>query len=262
MTHHISLTFFAVVLTFWASLTTGFEEDLPRYALLIGNGNYQTYPLKNPGNDTKDMARKLKKIGYKVTVARDLTKKNFRDTVSVFYSSIEEEGAVSIFYYAGHAMQLDNVNYLIPVDTSFDSRSDIENQSYSMKSLLRVLKRSNSEQNIIILDACRSNPFRNELSSLDRGLAPVEAPPGTLVAYATEPGSTAADGKGRNGIYTGALLEHIERAETAEALFRKVRKDVLKATRGRQTPWEHSSLIDTFYFAPPKARAIPDIVGF
>ena len=252
----------AAILALWSSLATGYEAALPRYALLIGNSDYQTYPLKNPRNDAKDMAEKLESIGYEVTVATDLSVANFRDTVSAFYRTIEGEGAVSLFYYAGHAVQLDNVNYLLPIDGGFDSRQNIEEQGYSMNSLLRVLKRSDSEQNIVILDACRNNPFRKESSSLPDGLAPVEAPAGTLVAYATEPGSTAADGKGRNGIYTGALLDHIERADTAAALFRKVRKDVMKATRGRQTPWEHSSLIETFYFAPPKTKTIPDIVGF
>lgn len=261
-----------------------YEEALPRYALIVGNADYELAPLTNPVNDARDMAAKLEKLRYRVTLALNQNPEQLRETVADFYFSIEEENAVSLFYYAGHAVQLENSNFLIPVGKNFSSVSDIQKQAYPLNELLRELRDAYSEQNIIILDACRNNPFeynRSEESSrglkrvphngdgtasglgnLNRGLAPMEAPPGTLVAYATEPGNVAADGAGRNGTYTRALLKHIDKAETAEALFKKVRREVLRSTDKAQIPWEHSSLLETFYFAPPKNQGIPNIVSF
>ncbi|MFT5483972.1 MAG: putative caspase-like protein [Halieaceae bacterium] len=263
------------------TMTLAYEEALPRYALIIGNGDYDFSPLKNPANDARDMAKKLRKLRYKVTLATDQEAEQLRTTVVDFYKSIDETNAVSLFYYAGHAVQLGNSNYLIPVAAEINSEDDIRHIAYSMNDLLSSLRNSNSDQNIIILDACRNNPFMTTenkqgtrglawidlsenkgFSEFAGGLAPVEAPPGTLVAYATEPGNVADDGRGRNGTYTKALLRHIGKAETAEALFKKVRKDVLKQTRRQQTPWEHSSLVETFYFSPPKSREVPNIVAF
>ena len=263
------------------TMALAYEEALPRYALIIGNSNYHFAPLKNPANDARDMAKKLRKLRYRVTLATDQESEQLRTSVVDFYNSIEETNAVSLFYYAGHAVQLGNSNYLIPESAQISSEDDILRMAYSIDDLLSSLRNSYSDQNIIILDACRNNPFmvgessegtrglawvdlsqKKGFSEFAGGLAPVEAPPGTLVAYATEPGNVAEDGKGRNGTYTKALLRHIGKAETAEALFKKVRKDVLKQTRRQQTPWEHSSLVETFYFSPPKTREVPNIVAF
>ncbi len=223
------------------------------------------------------MASKLKSLRYKVTVAVDQDPVQMHDVVTDFYLGIEGDDAISLFYYAGHAIQADNINYLIPVHAKITSYEALKSQSLSVNELLYALKQAASKQNIIILDACRNNPFvikqpdsggrglaisDDELTQLARGLAPVEAPTGTLVAYATEPGNVAKDGKGRNGTYTAALLRHIGNAETAEALFKKVRRQVLASTNNRQTPWEHSSLIETFYFMPPSNEEIPDIISF
>jgi len=254
-----------------------FEETLPRYALIIGNANYSFSPLKNPVNDANDMATKLRSLRYKVTVALDQNPEQIRKSVKSFYQSIKENNAVSLFYYAGHAIQANNINYLIPVNANITSFERMTTQSLSINEVLQALRQSPGDQNIIILDACRNNPFEakagsknkraiviedKKLQQLSRGLAPVEAPTGTLIAYATEPGNAAADGKGSNGTYTSALLRHIGKSETAEALFKEVRKDVLEATDEKQTPWEHSSLIKKFYFMPPSNEEIPDIVSF
>ncbi len=259
----------------WLSLVLplqlfAYSEALPRYALIIGNSSYDFAPLKNPANDARDIADQLTRLGYKTTLALDVGPEQFRQTVQDFYQSIREENAVSVFYYAGHGVQLQSINYLIPVNSPIESPAQLASNGYPVTELLAALHDSVSHQNIVILDACRNNPFKRSKRNdsqvvelqLEQGLAPVEAPPGTLIAYATEPGNVAEDGRGRNGTYTKALLRHIGKAETAEELFKKVRKDVLQATRNRQTPWEHSSLLETFYFAPPKNDKIPNLVNF
>jgi len=253
-----------------------YEEVLPRYALIIGNADYAFAALKNPVNDATDMASKLRKLRYKVSIALNQNPAQLRRSVKKFYDSIMENNAISLLYYAGHAIQAESVNYLIPVNAGITSYKKMKSVSLSLNEVFRELRQSPSKQNILILDACRNNPFKppigdnsrgieikdRQLLNISSGLAPVEAPTGTLIAYATEPGNTASDGEGENGTYTAALLRHIGKAETAEALFKEVRKDVLDATDERQTPWEHSSLIDKFYFMPPSNEEIPDIVSF
>lgn len=265
-------TVFTIVLTlvlslFIPSISVAFERIVPRYALVIGNGSYKFSPLKNPANDAADMASTLRSLRYEVTVVVDQNPAQMRDTVTSFYNKIKQQDAISVFYYAGHAIQANNINYLIPVNAKITSYDSMKTEAFSINELLYALKRASSKQNIIILDACRNNPFKiknvdNTLAALPKGLAPIEAPTGTLIAYATEPGNVASDGKGENGTYTSALLRHITQSETAEALFKKVRKDVLSSTSNRQTPWEHSSLVEKFYFMPPSNEEIPDIIGF
>lgn len=271
---------FQFATVFWLLLFSpvshSYEEVLPRYALIIGNSDYQFAPLKNPVNDARDMSATLEKLRYKVKLALNQNPEQLRQSVKDFYQSIKEKNAISLFYYAGHAIQADNINYLIPVNAQISSYKKMKSESLSINDVLYAIKRSSSHQNILILDACRNNPFKpvagsksrslnitdKKLLSVNTGLAPVKAPTGTLIAYATEPGNTASDGDGKNGAYTSALLRHIGKAETAEALFKEVRKDVLYDTDNRQTPWEHSSLIEKFYFMPPSNEEIPDIVSF
>ncbi|WP_334079300.1 caspase family protein [Microbulbifer sp. M83] len=254
--------------TLVASLCSAYDEALPRYALVIGNSDYAFAPLRNPVNDARDMAKKLRKLRYRTTLATDMNPQQLRATVAEFYRSVSGDNAVTVFYYAGHGVQLQNSNYLVPVGVSIDDPMQLVANAYSINELLREVEQSGSSQNIVILDACRNNPFRktraveSQLRQIQAGLAMVEAPPSTLIAYATEPGNVAEDGRGRNGTYTRALLRHITRAETAEELFKRVRRDVLRATDNRQTPWEHSSLLETFYFAPPRNKKIPNVVSF
>lgn len=266
-----------LALILFSKLCFAFETTVPRYALIIGNSDYKFSPLKNPSNDAKDMASTLKSIRYNVTIGLNQNPKQFKKLVDDFYKNIKDESAISIFYYAGHAIQSNNINYLIPINAGISSHDLLQTNAFSTEDLLKSLRRSSSKQNIIILDACRNNPFElsksgeksrgftisdKRLSSLPRGLAPIEAPTGTLIAYSTEPGNTASDGKGLNGTYTSSLLRHITKSETAEALFKEVRRDVLNATHNRQTPWEHSSLTEKFYFIPPSNEEIPDIISF
>jgi uncharacterized caspase-like protein len=223
------------------------------------------------------MSAVLSKLRYEVTLLLNQNPEELRQGVKLFFSKITDPKAITLVYYAGHAIQADNINYLIPVNAGITSFEIMKQKSLSVNELLNALSQSASKQNIIILDACRNNPFKadtkagktrsllvdgDRLVSLNDGLAPVEAPKNTLIAYATEPGNTASDGQGSNGAYTSALLRYISVSETAEVLFKKVRKDVLRLTSNRQTPWEHSSLTEKFYFIPPSNEEIPDIISF
>jgi len=278
MMHRLTINIFSALalLVINSFPCAAFEEVLPRYALIIGNADYKFAPLKNPVNDASDMASTLRQLRYNVTIALNQKPAQLRRTVKNFYAAINESNAISLLYYAGHAIQAENTNYLIPIEAGITSYEKMKSVSLSINDVLIELKKAESKQNILILDACRNNPFKprhsdnsrginisdKQLLNISSGLAPVEAPTGTLIAYATEPGNTASDGNGENGTYTAALLKHIGKAETAEALFKEVRKDVLDATNNRQTPWEHSSLIEKFYFMPPSNEEIPDIVSF
>lgn len=266
-----------VSLLLFPNICLAFEEIVPRYALVIGNANYSFAPLKNPINDANDMANKLESLRYRVTLATDQNPQQMRAVIEQFYASITEEDAISVFYYAGHAIQADNINYLIPINAQISTVELMTERALSFNTLLAQLRGAASQQNVIILDACRNNPFKiakstgagRSITNLDAkvvalssGLAPIKAPTGTLIAYATEPGNIALDGRGDNGTYTSALLEYIDNSETAEELFKKVRKEVLLKTKNKQTPWEHSSLIEKFYFMPPSNEEIPDIIVF
>lgn len=267
-----ALSYGLVVLALLFSVqAAAYEKPVPRYALVIGNANYGFASLPNTANDATDMAAALEALDYKVTLAFDLNPEKMATVVQAFYHQIDSEDAIAIFYYAGHAIQLNNTNYLIPIDADISDLNSLELNAFSMDQLLYSIKISPSQQNVIVLDACRDNPFQqdgsetgaeSDIFKLSGGLAPLEAPYNTLVAYATEPGNIASDGTGRNGTYTKALLEYISESMPAAELFRKVRNTVIKATNKQQIPWEHSSLTQEFYFGPPVNRAIGDIISF
>ena len=248
-----------------------YEKAVPRYALVIGNASYEFSALPNTINDATDIAAALETLDYRVTLAFDLKPEKMAKTIREFYHQITSDEAIAIFYYAGHAIQLDNTNYLIPVNAEISDLNSLELNAFSMDQLLYSIKISPGKQNVIVLDACRDNPFQPDetenkndagILQLSGGLAPLEAPSNTLVAYATEPGNIASDGRGRNGTYTKALLKYISKSIPAAELFRKVRNDVIKVTNKKQIPWEHSSLTQEFYFGPPVNQAISDIVSF
>ena len=253
-------------------------EDLRRMALLVGNADYYFAPLKNPLNDANDLGSKLADIGFETTVLDNPGYEEFRAAISSFYDEVSQDHeTLSVFYYAGHAIQINNVNYLIAVDSKIVDQQSLIDGSISINDLLRDMVQTRNQQNLIILDACRDNPFKalsaeiesrgidmpdDTVRDLQQGLAPVEAPAGTIIAYATAPGGVAKDGKGRNGTYTQYLLDHLDEQRPVEEVFKRVRKDVVKASKGKQIPWEHSSMSKTVYFYPPRNEEIPDIGGF
>ena len=224
---------------------------LPRIALVIGNGRYATTPLQNPGNDASAIAATLKETGFAVDLRLDARKAAMEEAIRGFAEQVGRQKAVGLFYFAGHGLQLSWRNFLLPVDAAPKAADDVPKQGVEIATLLKGLGWAANPMNIVILDACRDNPFETDLKT-GKGLSQMDAPIGTLLAYATAPGNTAADGGGRNGLYTEHLLREMRKPETRiEDVFKRVRLAVRRASQGQQIPWESTSLEDDFYFLPP-----------
>jgi hypothetical protein len=221
-----------------------------RIALVLGNGKYRVGPLKNPANDAHDMAQALKELGFDVIYGEDLSQSAMKRSIKEFGDKLGT-GAIGLFYYAGHGTQIDGRNYLIPVDATVTTASEFIRNSVEVNLVLAQMERARSRVNIIILDACRNNPFIGPRST-EAGLASVKGASGTLIAYATAPDSVAADGEGRNGLYTSQLLNAMRTPGTRiEDVFKRVRINVEAKSNGRQIPWESTSLVQEFYFREP-----------
>ena len=222
-----------------------------RVALVIGNSNYQNVAqLANPDNDAQSMAQFLNSAGFEVVQATDLTQNDMIKVVQDFSSRVAAHGpnTVAMIYYAGHGVQLAGENYLIPVDAKISSPADLPNNSVRLVDVMATLEAIPSRLRIVMLDACRNNPFP-AVDDAGRGLAIVDAPNGSIVGYSTAPGAEALDGSGGHSPYTAAFLRDAREPNVPiEQLFKRVRLDVNHATDGRQTPWESSSLTSDFYF--------------
>jgi hypothetical protein len=237
------------------SITINSTES-QRLALIIGNSDYATSPLKNPVNDARDMSKALKKLGFQVIYEEDATRRKMDDAVRSFYQKLRNGGGVGLFYYAGHGMQVKGRNYLIPIGARIETESDVEHESIDIARILGKMEDAGNPVNIVILDACRDNPFAKSFRSARGGLARMDAPTGTIVAYATAPESVAADGNDQNGIYTKHLLKAlIVPGLTIEQVFKTVRNSVINETDSRQIPWESTSLRGDFYFSPARKES-------
>jgi uncharacterized caspase-like protein len=219
-----------------------------RVALLIGNNQYATTPLRNAANDAKDLADTLKELGFKVIVRENASRKDMIEAIREFGQALD--GAeTALFFFAGHAMQFKDRNYLIPIDAAMGSEEDVTFFSMDVSQVFDRMEKARTRFNFLILDACRDNPFAASFKLTQAGLAQMSAPSGTLIAYATAPGSVAADGFGRNGIYTKHILQNIKVPDLpVEIMFKRVREGVERETRKLQTPWDSSSLKGDFVF--------------
>ncbi|MBL0143595.1 MAG: caspase family protein [Betaproteobacteria bacterium] len=219
-----------------------------RVALLIGNNTYSTSPLRNAVNDSRDLGAALRELGFKTIVKENTSRADMIAALQEFGKALDGADA-ALFFYAGHAMQFKDRNYLIPVDAVMGSEDDVTFFSVEVGQVFDRMERARTRFNFVILDACRDNPFRDTFKVSATGLAQMSGPSGTLIAYATAPGATAADGFGRNGVYTGHLLQSIKVPDMpVEVLFRKVREGVERDTKRTQTPWELSSIKGDFVF--------------
>ena len=219
-----------------------------RVALLIGNNQYATQPLRNAVNDAKDLGEALKELGFKVIVRENTTRKDMIDAIKEFGAALDG-ASTALFFYAGHAMQFKDRNYLIPIDAAMGSEEDVTFASLEVGQVFDRMDRARTRFNFVVLDACRDNPFASSFKLTSVGLAQMSAPSGTMIAYATAPGSVAADGFQRNGVYTKHILQNIKVPDLpAEIMFKRVRDGVERETKKLQTPWESSSLKGDFAF--------------
>jgi hypothetical protein len=227
-----------------------------RIALVIGNHNYDyVIDLKNPGNDADLMERTLKDLGFEVIRYDDLDQRGMKQAMLDFGRKLKEGADASMFYYAGHGVEIGGVNYLVPRDADLKSGEEADIQNVSVNSFLALTENSNVPLNIVILDACRNNPFRSLRTSGAGGLAPVKAPRGTYVAYATSPGAVAVDGDSANSPFTLALSESMRQPGlTLEAVLKLTRSKVQTVTNGQQLPFDSSAITGEFYFVPVMAQ--------
>jgi uncharacterized caspase-like protein len=208
--------------------------------------------LKTPLNDATDMAETLKKLRFEVILLTDASKREMEESFENFSKQLSK-GTVGLFYYAGHGMQLQGENYLIPVNNaSIYGEADIEYDAVPLGKILRRMESADNGANLVILDACRYNPFSSVWKASSRGLADVQSGIGTLIAFATAPEKVSSDGgEGRNGLFTSYLLKHIETPNIdVDIMLRRVRDDIIKATDNYQVPWNSSSLRQEFSFNP------------
>ncbi|MBT5871772.1 MAG: hypothetical protein HOH43_00025 [Candidatus Latescibacteria bacterium] len=221
-----------------------------RTALVIGNAAYPNGPLRNPVNDALDLAELLTQRSFDVTLLTDADKREMETAIREFGKKLAG-GGVGLFYYAGHAVQADGVNYLMPIDAAPTKETDTQYMAVNAGLVLGELGSKSNRLNLVILDACRDNPFARSFRSASRGLATMDSPRGTLIAYATSSGKSAADGDGRNGTYTRHLIEQMRvPGQELQDMFREVRANVERATAGAQIPQEWDSTTGRFYFTP------------
>ena len=235
-----------------------------RTALIIGNGQYtHISKLRNTINDANDMAKTLKKKGFDVILRLNASQREMNKAITLFGKTLKRKGGVGLLYYSGHGVQVGGVNYMLPVEVEVGSPEDLKYEAVHVSRALDAMDSANNGLNIIILDACRNSPFKSR-STGGEGLARMKAPRGSIVAYSTEPGATASDGRGRNGLYTAELLKALNIPNIpVERVFKETLKRVVESSRGKQIPWVSTSFIGDFYFVggPKKEQEFvaPDI---
>jgi len=227
------------------------ESSAVRIALVMGNGRYEGAPLQNPVSDARAVAQLLREMKFDVIEAEDADKAAMAEALERARNKLKEGHGTILVYYAGHGVQLNWHNYLVPIGADLTSAEDAPTKAVGVPEMIDALRRAGSAEDILILDACRDNPFSERASG--KGLAQMDAPASTFLAYSTAPGNTASDGEGSHGLYTDALLREMARpGQKIEDILKRVRLEVRIQSHGAQIPWESTSLEDDFYFIPPK----------
>jgi hypothetical protein len=259
-------------LSLWPALGVGqtaVPPDGSRVALVVGNSDYPDSPLRNPGNDARAMAELLGRAGFGVALHLDTTRSDLQQAITRFGQGLRDKRVrFAVFYYAGHGFQLDWRNHLVPVDARVRSAADVQRQTVDLGDLVRQLSLAQPREQgpgagrsfLVILDACRDDPFAGSYRPPAKGLVPFDAPVGCVLAYATAPGRVAQDGDGGgNGLYTKHLLRELAVPEASiEDAFKRVRLNVRVESRGRQVPWEMASLEDPVYLFPAARSDVSD----
>lgn len=262
----ISILLILAFLTIFLLPPFGFSEraiqvKTKKLALVIGNGAYKNFPLKNPANDAYDMATTLRKVGFEVTHCENASQKAMEGAIREFGRRLRA-GGIGLFYFAGHGIQVNGRNYLIPTGTEIANKVDVKYEAVDAGRVLDEMYQAENGLNIVILDACRNNPFARSFGTGSRGLARMPAPTGTFIAYATAPDSIAMDGADRNGVFTKFLLRNIVISGLKiEDVLKRVRIEVMRETNNKQVPWQTSSLTGDFYFVPRREPTITERPG-
>ena len=224
------------------------QQKEQRVALVIGNSAYKQGPLRNPVNDARDMAARLRSLGFTVIERSNLGIKQIGSTLREFRAKLTP-GSVALVFYAGHGVQIKGENYLPAVDAEISGEEDVPNQSLAVRQIMDVLGDAKTRLNLVFLDACRDNPYARTFRTASRGLSKENAPSGTLISFATRPGSLAADGVGKNGLYTGALLLAMNDANRPiEQILKTVVTSVKAGSKNQQEPWMEGSIEGEFCF--------------
>lgn len=241
----------------------GVSQAATRVALVIGNAAYtQVGALTNPRHDAEDMATRLERYGFEVVRAFDLAISDVPGKLQEFAAKLKAADAALLFY-AGHGVAVDGENFLIPVDARLETAGDLENEAVPLGRIQRIMERV-PRTNVLIFDACRNNPFADKIARslgdrgkvVGQGWAAITPGRDTYISFATAPGTVARDGSGRNSPFTTALLARMSKdGEDIQLMMRGVRADVIETTRGKQIPWEHSSLISSFVIASAKPQS-------
>ncbi|MEP3275424.1 MAG: caspase family protein [Stappiaceae bacterium] len=258
---HMFLAPVAMLAYLMLAFSASAEVKERRVALVIGNQSYEhVEALENPHNDIEEISAMLRRADFDVTIGRDLSKIDLENLVRKFLRELND-GSVGLFYYSGHAVQVGEQNFLIPVDAELASPFDLEFESFNIANLLSYM-RAASRMQIVILDACRDNPFeqhevlwgeRRFSLGKTRGLRRIKQSLGSIVSYATRPGEVAFDGEGPLSPFTGSIVGNALQPDLEiRQLMTVVREEVIKATGGRQVPWDDSTLTRNFYFVPAK----------
>jgi hypothetical protein len=236
---------------FFLLVLVPFIQAETRTALVIGNGEYAISPLKNPPNDAIDISRKLQNLDFEVTTLINANGLEMERSIREFGKDLaKDENGLGLFYYAGHGVQIEGRNYLVPIGADINAADEVRYKAIDAGIVLSKMESAGNGTNIVLLDACRDNPYKSSFRTQNRGLAIVNAPRGSLIVYATSPGDVAQDGEGRNGVFTGSLLKYIETPGVdVELMLRQVRREVMHRTGNRQTPWTTSSLTGSLYLA-------------
>lgn len=253
--------YFFLLLILFSFLSQISHADNNRHALVIGNSNYENSPLKNPVNDARAISKTLKEVGFNVIELLDADMRKMDEAVAKFGRNLEKHGGVGLFYYAGHGIQYQGKNFLIPLAANISKETDLKYETFDSSKVFDEMGYADNGLNIVILDACRDNPLTRSFRSSKRGLAkPDDTPSGLLLAFSTSPGKQAADGTGKNSPYTTHLIKAMKKEGVPlELAFKSVIRNVKEETRGEQIPWVSSSVDGDFYFVKPKPLPVKKV---
>jgi uncharacterized caspase-like protein len=231
------------------SIQTFSQNEKKHIALLIGNSSYSNSPIKSPANDAVLLAEELRKRGFEVMLCTNLDIREMKIKMEEFEIKLNQYKGIGLFFYSGYGIQLNGENYLIPLGARIDKQQDVEMEAISLQKLIENMQFANTSLNLVILDASRENPFSKLIKTKTSGLAIIEPPTGTMIAYSTTPGNISVESNRDNSLYMRELVKALQIPNLKiEEVFKKVRKEVYQKTKGRQSTWENECLFGDFYF--------------